>query len=412
MKLVLLYALAVPAVMLGLGGYLALVRHPHWFIRGWDFPKVQLAITLLVLLAAFSCVWLGWPVDWSAWGPGLLRRPAPGWLLPTVIVSTVPAVLWHAYRVWVYTALYPFRSATYRSGEPGPVRSLHGEVEPPGHIPDSRAHRDPRSLRVVVSNVQMENREFERWFQTIDAEQPDVIIAVETDSAWTEALESLAVDYPHRVMLPQENWYGMVLLSRLELIESQVRNLVQSDIPSIHARVRLPSGHAVRIAGVHPRPPEPIRDMPSSHRDAELMIVAKILSDAPMPSIVGGDLNDVAWSHSTRLFLRLSGLIDPRRGRGFFNTFHAGHWWMRFPLDHIFHSPEFALREIRRLPAVGSDHFPMLIDLVLQPDAIAEQPIEEIEEGDRDDAEQIIETEEELENVSLSANRDVLPARL
>ena len=407
MRLMLLYALALPAVMLSLGGYLALLRHPHWFIRGWDFPKVQLALTLLLLLAAFSCVWLGWPIAWGADGSG---AAAPTWLLPTVLVATIPAILWHAYRVLVYTPLYPRRSATYRSDEPGPTQSIDGEVEPPKDVGDSRASRDPRSLRVVVSNVQMENREFDRWFEIIDSEQPDVIIAVETDAAWVEAIESMADSYPHRVLLAQENYYGMVLLSRLKLIDPKVRNLVQDDIPSIHAGVELPSGDRVRISGVHPRPPEPLRDMNSSHRDAELMIVAEMLSDASMPSIVGGDLNDVAWSHSTRLFLRLGGLIDPRRGRGFFNTFHAGHWWMRFPLDHIFHSPEFALREIRRLDNVGSDHFPMLIDLVLQPAAAAEQPTDEMIHGDEQDAREIIETEESLEKVSLSSDRDVLPA--
>jgi endonuclease/exonuclease/phosphatase (EEP) superfamily protein YafD len=119
----------------------------------------------------------------------------------------------------------------------------------------------------------------------------------------------------------------------------------------------------IRFVGVHPRPPEPIRDNHATARDAELTLWGTELEDEKGPVIIGGDLNDVAWSKTTRLFLRTSGLLDPRRGRGFFNSFHADRWYMRFPLDHIFHSPHFTISKLARLEFVGSDHFPILIDL-------------------------------------------------
>ena len=121
---------------------------------------------------------------------------------------------------------------------------------------------------------------------------------------------------------------------------------------------------------MHPRPPEPIRDQDSTPRDAELVIVGKAIRETgPRPTVVAGDLNDVAWSETSELFLRLSGLLDPRMGRGFYNSYNADHWLMRYPLDHVFHSNHFRLIELQRLPHIGSDHFPMLVELSYEPEA-------------------------------------------
>jgi endonuclease/exonuclease/phosphatase (EEP) superfamily protein YafD len=102
--------------------------------------------------------------------------------------------------------------------------------------------------------------------------------------------------------------------------------------------------------------------------------VGRDIGDEKDPVIVAGDLNDVAWSHTTELFLRLSHLLDPRKGRGFYNTYNANYPWFRFPLDHVFHSNCFKLISLHRLEKVGSDHFPIAIELRYEPEAAAEQP--------------------------------------
>ena len=109
-----------------------------------------------------------------------------------------------------------------------------------------------------------------------------------------------------------------------------------------------------------------------------------------------GDLNDViAWSHTTRLFGRMSGLLDPRIGRGLFNTFNAKVPLMRFPLDHVFSSHHFTLQKIERLPFCNSDHFPIYIELCFEP---KEESKEKQEAPTKDDQEEASEKIDEAKD--------------
>jgi endonuclease/exonuclease/phosphatase (EEP) superfamily protein YafD len=103
-----------------------------------------------------------------------------------------------------------------------------------------------------------------------------------------------------------------------------------------------------------------------------LLIVAKELRHRDDPSIVVGDLNDVAWSRTNNLFKRISGLVDPRVGRGFFSTFNARWPMLRYPLDHVFCSKQFHMVDFKVLRNCGSDHFPVFARLSLQASATAE----------------------------------------
>ena len=234
-----------------------------------------------------------------------------------------------------------------------------------------RGDDDRRLVSVLVSNVLTTNKKYEKLLNLVRRKEPDLLLTLETDKVWEEQLSVLEKDYPYSVKIPQDNLYGMHLYSRLQLEDIQVQFLVTEEIPSIH-----------------PKPPSPTEDLTSTNRDAELLQVGKKISGQPATLVIG-DLNDVAWSRTTALFQKLSGLLDPRIGRGFYNTFHTGYPVFRWPLDHVFHTGDFSLIELRRLPHIGSDHFPIYIklnyeprieDLQEKPEAVDEEEEEWVEE--------------------------------
>ncbi|CAM3948568.1 endonuclease/exonuclease/phosphatase family protein [Flavobacterium antarcticum] len=229
------------------------------------------------------------------------------------------------------------------------------------------------SIRLMIANVLQDNTNYKGCLNEISKANPDLVLLLETDSVWDKQTESLASEYAFQVKVPLDNKYGMLLYSKFPLKNTAVHYMVEDDIPSIHTEVALESGQSIQLYAVHPTPPVPNENPTSRERDKELLLVADLVQKSELPVIVIGDLNDVAWSYTTELFLKMSGLLDPRRGRGFFNTFNAYYPFLRFPLDHAFISTDWKVKQIRRLENSGSDHFPIFISLQYEKQAVAEQ---------------------------------------
>jgi endonuclease/exonuclease/phosphatase (EEP) superfamily protein YafD len=315
-----------------------------WWVRACDFPRAQIAILTAATLAGILA---------------FTEMAALSLLLAFALLVCLGIQL---AVILPYTRLWP--------------------VE----VKRTEAAAGPRAFSLVIANVLMENREVDRLKEIIWANDPDLVLAVETDEWWCAHLEGALPHHPFRIAHPLPNTYGMLLLSRLELIDPEVRFLLKPDIPSILTGVRLRSGEVITLYGLHPEPPAPSEAETSLPRDAELVLAGREVAESDKPTIVAGDLNDVAWSHTSRLFRRVSRLLDPRVGRGMYNTYHARYWPLRWPLDHVFVSDTFLLRSLERLPAFGSDHFPICIALDHAPAASAVQEAPPPDAEDRAEA--------------------------
>lgn len=312
------------AVLLAAMTVIPILKLPHGGVRSFSFARQQVIVAAsLALMVALALRLWGWA--------GLLA-----------------AVI--AWQVAYIAAFLP-----------------HGRVQSLRPDPELRRRTDLH-LRIMAANVKMSNRAYHRLIALAEDEAPDLLVLLETDADWLAGLAPLHGLFPHRAERPLGTGYGMALFSDRPLEDVEWRELLVAGVPSLKVTVRI-AGRPVRVYVLHPEPPVPLHD--TKGRDAEIGLVGIEAARDPLPAIVTGDLNDVAWSHTTRRFQRLSGQLDPRVGRGFFNTFHAQVPVWRWPLDHLFHDPRFRLVEMRRLPDFGSDHFAMLFALALAPDDAA-----------------------------------------
>jgi endonuclease/exonuclease/phosphatase (EEP) superfamily protein YafD len=320
------YLLALLGTLALLLTLVSVVPSDEWWVQVLGFLRLQLLVMMTVLL-------LGWLV---------LRWPAHRRVRQGLLLGLGAGLCVQAFFLWPYL---PFA---------------------PKVVPDAPADATAR-LRILVINVLMTNRQDARLRQVIGVARPDVLLVLEPDAWWARALRPLQPAYPYRVELPHANAYGMILYSRLPLAHTQVQNPLQHGVPSIRTRLQLPDGRQVTFFGIHPTPPIPDDAYPDGVglRGKALQQVTDAVRQNERPTIVAGDFNDVSWSSTIHQLTREAELHDVSFGRGLYNTFSARSTLMRWPLDHFFVSEPFQVVELKRLPDVGSDHFPLYIELAL-----------------------------------------------
>jgi endonuclease/exonuclease/phosphatase (EEP) superfamily protein YafD len=135
-----------------------------------------------------------------------------------------------------------------------------------------------------------------------------------------------------------------------------------------------------------------------------LVVVGREVEHEKRPVVVAGDLNDVAWSQTTQLFLRLGRMLDPRAGRGLYSSYNANSRIARWPLDHVFHNDCFTVGRIKIMPHVGSDHFPILVELFYEPEKRHVQEPPPKKPDDSEEANEKIERAEEAEEARVRSH--------
>ena len=224
----------------------------------------------------------------------------------------------------------------------------------------SHAHGPDETLVVVSANVYSRNRRSEellRWMKQTDA---DVVFLSEVDPWWADQIETWKSDWPHQIVHPREDNFGLALLSQHPITDSQVFDL-DGLIPAVHCRIMAPSGEWT-LVGLHPLPP--VGRAYSALRNQQLATAEKRIAAFPKPRVVLGDLNTTSSSPFFQDFLAASGLHDSRAGFGWQPTWPAGNALLRIPIDHCLVEPGVQVLDRQVGPDIGSDHLPIRAQLI------------------------------------------------
>lgn len=227
--------------------------------------------------------------------------------------------------------------------------------------------QDSNDLIFLVANILNHNQNINGFIQVVERHQPDILLLIEYTPYWDEHLPKALPLYPHFIGHAVDSGFGIAIYSKFPLIDPSIKFLVDPKIPSIHTQMELPCKplQKVNLVGTHPSPTVPWTRGTTIEKDLEVFKIAELIQKNNAPFIVAGDFNDVGWSAAMIAFKKAAGLVDPRVGRGLFNTFHANNPFINYPIDHIFVSKHFHLTQFKRIKLKGSDHHSLLAGLAI-----------------------------------------------
>lgn len=210
-------------------------------------------------------------------------------------------------------------------------------------------------VRIATHNVWNRNTDPAETAQTIIDARPDVVLLQEAGGSFRPILAAIRQHFPYSTDCPAH--CSLVIFSRLPIgsrdyhfNDAEGRRL---EPPLIWAQILPPGMPPFVVATLHYGHPSPSQ----ARRRQELAEAIRQIDARDL--VIAGDMNLTPWASAMRVQDEaLSPLTRMTR---------ALPSWRRpvpvLPIDHLYAGPGWGLVEAKRLPATGSDHYPLLITL-------------------------------------------------
>lgn len=240
-------------------------------------------------------------------------------------------------------------------------------------------------LKAISANLHFYNRDRLRILAWVQEKEPDVIAFQEYGAALhPELSKALRMQYPYAEAAPANNplgvaFYSRIPFRRIALPASDRAILRQGGRRNDQLAVYEMDLNGTTLTVIHVHPPPPIGGKKQSQRNQELELIGRVAAACKTPVVVLGDFNVAPWSPYFQDLLKAGGLHSADGGLGMTPTWPVRgvqHFppmlpaiamdFARVPIDYFLGGPGIAFQNFVRGPDVGSDHFPLYAEILVQ----------------------------------------------
>ncbi|MBD2087697.1 endonuclease/exonuclease/phosphatase family protein [Coleofasciculus sp. FACHB-542] len=228
------------------------------------------------------------------------------------------------------------------------------------------------SIRILSSNLNTQNKSYSKILSVVRKEKPEIAVFLEVNDAWIKQLDSVLDILPYSIKKPNPYNLGIAVYSKQPLTNASI-NLFGTDKNNSIVGNFTMNGQLITLIATHPLPP--VKPTFFHSRNQQLDKISQYIQKLKTPVVMVGDLNITMWSPYYKRFINKTGLHNAQKGFGilpswpmkasYSQTLPRFSFALSIPIDHCLISPEIKVKNIRTGPNVGSDHRPLIADLVI-----------------------------------------------
>jgi len=224
---------------------------------------------------------------------------------------------------------------------------------------------EPSGVRVMSFNLLSTNERYPEVIEYIESVDPDLILLHEASRPWEVAMEAAELDYQIIRPRSEDLIFGTLVLVKGDAVEAVSYGFAASSARAVELTYT-PEGWTTTLSILGSHPLAPTDRERADLRDAQLGFAGDWASGRNGAFIVVGDFNATPWSWPFRRLMDSADLRNSQKGFGLQPTFSAeSNLLLRVPIDHLLHSPALEVTDRDLGPPLGSDHFPLIVDLQL-----------------------------------------------
>lgn len=215
-------------------------------------------------------------------------------------------------------------------------------------------------MRVVQMNLRFNNQESDRAIAVLKSARADILLLQEVTRTTERVMSAFKASHPYQVSCQKRGVGSVAIVSRYPFADETSQKCARF-FGYASAKILI-NGQKIALASFHSRWPWP------SRQATQITQLESEFEQLSPPLILAGDFNAAPWSAAVR---RVVDITDTRIVPGLKLT-----WAPRFvefkttigallPIDHILVSSTFWVQSRKVLDDGGSDHFPVLTELIL-----------------------------------------------